>query len=296
MAATAHSDPYSIFIRKIGYSVGLEHTLKRLTELEQLYRSNEELTLATWKNLVESKDKWGLKTDHIADTYCSLRFIQKITGDILVLENLDSMSITCKLLEKESERETARSFIFLWAILVNDGELFMNLLLSDFNPSQIKKKLNQLRNYKISHLREKLRGKESMRRILRTITFEHQEKNKGGAGIGKSVTSLRRTEPLLQKRHSNGGGTPPKTIQLSDDYFRKVPPRRKDWARSLGLWNDNEGLTFKGRRFKHTLIQSGYISTNDNVFTFWPMDYELIRSGFRCGPTNQYEKSLGNSH
>jgi len=34
MAATAHSDPYGVFLRKIGYSVGLERTLERFGDLQ----------------------------------------------------------------------------------------------------------------------------------------------------------------------------------------------------------------------------------------------------------------------
>ena len=34
MAATAHSDPYAILLRKIGYSAGLEDTAKRVKDLD----------------------------------------------------------------------------------------------------------------------------------------------------------------------------------------------------------------------------------------------------------------------
>ena len=281
MAAIVHSDSFAIFMRRIGYSVGLERTLERLTDLERIYRSNRDLTLPSWKNLVTSECRWGLaNSKNIADVYFSLRFIQEVKGDVLVLENLDSMAIACKYLEKESERETVRAFIFLWAILVNDGEIFMNLLLSNFDDAQIKKKLSTAIDKKLSVLHEIFPRKETMRRISRIVTIERQETNKGSAGIGQSVNTLIRTKPLQEKELFRSDHSVRKSVQLSDDYFRKHPPRRKYWALSLGLWDDKVGLTCKGCRLIDAMIQSGYIS-DDGVFTFWPMDYELIRAGFR---------------
>ena len=281
MVAIVHSNPFAIFMRRIGYSVGLERTLERLTDLERIYRSNRDLTLPSWKNLVTSECRWGLaNSKNIADVYFSLRFIQEIKGDVLVLENLDSMAIACKYLEKEPEQETARAFIFLWAILVNDGEIFMNLLLSNFDDAQIKKKLSTAIDKKLSVLHKIFPRKETMRQISRIVTIECQETNKGSAGIGQSVNTLTRTKPLQEKELFRSDHSVRKSVQLSDDYFRKHPPRRKYWARSLGLWDDKVGLTCKGRRLRDAMIQSGYIS-DDGVFSFWPMDYELIRAGFR---------------
>ena len=57
MAATAHSDPYAIFLRKIGYSVGLEFTAERVQDLVASYIKNRDITAAGWHSLVTgSKD------------------------------------------------------------------------------------------------------------------------------------------------------------------------------------------------------------------------------------------------
>ena len=69
-------------------------------------------------------------------------------------------------------------------------------------------------------------------------------------------------------------------VEFSEDYFRKVPPRRREWARSLGLWDNKSGITKKGKKFLNELKNLGYID-DDGVFIFWPLDYELIRAGFR---------------
>ena len=281
MVAIAHSDPYSIFMRKIGYSVGLERTLERLCDLQEIYASNKDITVASWNELVRGKNNWNLKSDGIKDVFQSLRLIQRTAGDALVLENLDAISIACAILEHEEERRSARAFLLLWAILVNDGEIFVNLLSARFEEMQIKTVLSALIAKKRSALSEALPGKDSLKRIYRTVNIERQEKNRGSGGNAKSVASLKRTKPLQKGRAftADGGSTLSK-ITFSTDYFRKVPPRRKDWARSLGLWRDEYGLTTRGKGFINALKRANYID-EDDLFIFWPMDYELICAGFR---------------
>ena len=295
MAATAHSDPYSIFMRKIGYSGGLENTLKRMGDLEAMYVNNRDITLASWNKLVSGPEPkyWGLKTDNIADVFYSLRLIQRLPGDVLVLENLDAMAIISTLLEDAHQREMARAFLMLWAILANDGEIFINMLLAGFEEEQIKKKLRAMLLRKRVVLKEVLTGKEAAKRIDRVITIERQETNRGSAGGGvQSIASLKRTVPLQSERMGRGVNTTSSgAIEFSEDYFRKVPPRRKDWARSLGLWEDKSGLTQKGKEFVDRLTEAGYIDAN-GLFVFWPMDYELVRAGFRPDLLGKQAKSL----
>lgn len=280
MAATAHSDPYGIFLRKIGYSVGLERTLERFGDLQRSYVDSGDVTLASWTELVGPDTGWELKTDNIADVFYSLGFIHRTPGDVLVLENLDAAAVAAKVLRDPRKIEAARAFIFLWAVLVNDGEIFVNLLLADFDEDQIREKLSALIMYKRDVLAHAMPGRDAIERIARVVTIERQEKNKGSAGVGKSIASLKRTEPLEKTRGLEPEASVREAVELSDDYFRKVPPRRKDWARTLGLWEDDRGLTSLGRTFKNSLSATGYI-TEDDIFVFWPMDYELVRSGFK---------------
>ena len=277
-------------MRKIGYSVGLERTLERLRDLQELYVSRRDITLASWEELVRGENGWKLKSDNIADVFFALRFIHHHSGkDLLVLENLDAVAISASLLNDEKEKQAARSVLFLWAVLVNDGELFVNLLLAGFDEELIKEKLSDMIGYKRQVLATAIPGKDAMKRLARILTIERQEKNKGSAGASHSVASLKRTESLhkvkrtesLHKDRSLDSEEAIKeAVELSDDYFRKVPPRRKDWARTLGLWSDDAGLTTLGYGFTNSLRSSGYIG-DDGFFTFWPMDYELVRSGFK---------------
>ena len=84
-------------------------------------------------------------------------------------------------------------------------------------------------------------------------------------------------------------------IEFSDDYFRKVPPRRRDWASSLGLWDREQGrLSRHGHEFMDRLREAGYIDAHER-FTFWPMNYELLRSGFRPDLFGESTRSLWTS-
>lgn len=297
MAATAHSDPYAIFMRKIGYSVGLEYTAERVDDLVSRYLEDRDITAASWHELVTgSKDdgNWGRDKSaekHIGDFFNALRLIQRTSGDVLALENLDAIAIACELLGEEYADRAAREFLFLWAILVNDGEIFVNLLLANFEEQAIKDTLRTMMLNKRMAAVEHLKGKASGQRINRIVTIERQEKNKGSAGSGQSVASLRRTEPLQPERTTGLGSDEGDEIEFSDDYFRKVPPRRRDWAISLGLWNEEKGLTQRGQDFLDGLRRSGYIDASD-CFTYWPMDYELVRSGFRPDLIGKGTKTL----
>ena len=280
MAVIAQSDPYSIFMRRIGYSVGLERTLDRLQDLQELYVRNGDLTLSAWQNIVSSETGWKLRTDNIGDVFFSLGFIHRTHGDLLVLDNLDAAAVAGSMLKTQREQFAALSFVFLWSILVNDGEMFVNFLLAGFKEELIKEKLTALIIRKRKVLASALPGRDEIRRVSRVVSIERQHQNRGSAGGGRTLASLRRTEPLhTTSRTGSVAGKDPQT-DFSDDYFRKVPPRRKDWARSLGLWSDKDGLTAMGQRFIDQLRSLGYIVDRE-IFILWPMDYELVRSGFK---------------
>lgn len=295
MVATALSNPYSIFMRKIGYSVGLEETLKRIGDLEKKYTETGDITLSSWNELVHGPkpENWDLKSENIADFFYTMRLIQCIHGDILVLENLDALAITNTLLSDSQQKKIAREFLMLWAILVNDGEIFVNLLLAGFKENLIKEKLSEMIMEKRiqANKNPSLNRKIGAAQINRIINIERQETNKGSAGLGQSVLSLQRTTPLQVEKLQGMAKAESEAIEFSEDYFRKVPPRRKDWARSLGLWEDKSGLTQKGNQFIKGLTEAGYINEK-GLFIYWPMDYELVRAGLQPNLLGEQSKSL----
>ena len=300
MVATVPSDSYSIFMRKIGYSVGLENTLQRVHDLESMYLRKRDVTAASWRELVRARENWNLGSDNITDVFSSLRLVQRVPGDILVLENLDALAIANCLLAFDEhdggctgDRSAGRAFLLLWAILVNDGEIFVNMLLAGFDREEVKTSLRKMMLRKRASLARLLRSRGSIARIQRTITIERQEKNRGSARGPRSIASLRRTEPLERHKRRSLRPSEDTSIALSADYLRKVPPRRRDWARSLDLWDDEVGLTSRGKKFIAGLRNTGYID-KDGSFIYWPMDYELERAGFRRDLLGDDTKGLWN--
>ena len=171
MAATAHSDPYAIFLRKIGLLGWTGVHCERVDGLVSRYLHERDLTVGGWHQLVtgsKEEGNWGRDKSaekHIADFLYSLRLVQRTAGDVLILENLDAIAITSSILENASERGAARDFLLLWGILVNDGEIFVNLLLAGFQEQQIKGTLTSMMRHKRAALSAILAGKVSAKRI-----------------------------------------------------------------------------------------------------------------------------------
>src|SRR5450830_1702606 len=85
MVGIAQPENFSIFLRKIGYSVGLENTLSRFSDFCHLYAKTPQLKNSDWKALV--RKKWDLKTENIGDVFSSLK-IANITHRGFLLGHL----------------------------------------------------------------------------------------------------------------------------------------------------------------------------------------------------------------
>ena len=274
------TDPYGIFFRRIGYSVGLEETAARVRDLEALYLAKRDVTIGMWDHLVHSAECWGLKSAHIADVFYSLGLVWRTGTDIVILENLDAMAISSELSDDGEAAERGRSFLLLWAILANDGEIFVNLLMAGFERERCRQRLTLLVKKKRRFLRERIPGVRAVDRFLRAVSIERQASNPGSARRrgqpvypGGGRTSIVAGSRRVPWRELYSG-------EISDDYLRKVPGRRMAWACSLGLWEARGGITRRGESFIEGLTCSRYIGA-DGVFVFWPMEYELIRSRLR---------------
>ena len=288
------TDPYGIFFRRIGYSVGLEETAARVRELEELYLSKRDVTIGMWDHLVHSAKCWGLKSGHIADVFHSLGLVWRTGSDLLILENLDAMAISSALSDDSEAAARGRSFLLLWAILANDGEIFVNLLMAGFERERCRQRLTLLVKKKRRFLGDRIHGVRAAGRFLRAVSIERQTGNPGSAGRrGQTVFTGVGRAPLAAGA-SRGSRAEPDTVEISNDYLRKVPGRRMAWACSLGLWEDGDGITRRGASFIEGLARSRYIGA-DGIFVFWPMEYELVRSQFRpdlLGPTKGLWESV----
>lgn len=252
----------------------------RVRDLEALYLSKRDVTIGMWDHLVHSSECWGLKSGHIADVFRSLGLVWRTGSDLVVLENLDAMAISSELSDDGEAAERGRSFLLLWAILANDGEVFVNLLMAGFDRESCRQRLTLLVQKKRRFLSENIPGARAAEKFLRAVSIERQASNPGSAGRrGRSVNPGAGRTPIAAGR-SRVSQTGLYSGEISDDYLRKVPGRRMAWASSLGLWDDRGGMTCKGESFIKSLTRSGYIGA-DGIFVFWPMEYELVRSRLR---------------
>ena len=274
------TDPYGIFLRRIGYSVGLEDTATRVEELEALYLSKRDVTIGMWDQLVHSPDCWGLKTRHIADVFRSLGLVWRTPNDLVILEHLDAMAISTTLSASREAAVRGRAFLLLWAIFVNDGEIFVNLLMAGFERDKCRQRLTQLIQKKRHFLSERIGRSMALERFMRAVSIERQIGNPGGAGRRSRIASGGRVRASLAVGRHSISWTELEPEEISEDYLRKVPGRRMAWARSLGLWGNGDGITSRGEAFIKGLSRRGYIGA-DGIFVFWPMKYELVRNRFR---------------
>ena len=139
MADKAQFNQFSIFINKIGYSVGLEFTLERLRDFASLYANSNSLSYADVSRLVQSDkpDGWGLDNYHVLDVLQSLGVVSVRRGQVAVQEVGEALGILKKFHMQGALKQTifdvGLNFIFAHALVRADGDIFLNALLLDLS-------------------------------------------------------------------------------------------------------------------------------------------------------------------
>ena len=270
MAATVQRDPFSVLIRKIGYSAGLENTRERLLDLVRRYESAGLISNATWySDLV--KGTWNLRTQHIGDVFSALNIIDVHQGAVDILFGLDALAITKRLVPEE-KFERAVDAILCALVLISDGDIFLNCLAVDFDPIAVRTQLLNMIRSKRELAHQAIRLSALREKVDRIINIEAQKTNRGSSGSGKGVNLLTRTQPLGQEPGPLARPTDAEPT-ISDDYLRKVPVKRRDWARSIGLYADSH-KTESGRRLLSEIEEIGGRSA-DGSYALWPFLPEL---------------------
>lgn len=269
MVATVLRDPFTSLIRKVGYSAGLESTRSRLADLVELYARDREVTTAAWRNLVESQ--WGLKTHNIADVFSALNLLTVNQGAVDIQFGLDGLAIA-KLNCAEGSFSDAADAIFCVLILIADADIFLNCLSVDFEPEAVREVLLKMVASKRALAYEAIRLGGLREKVNRIINIEAQRTNRGSASSGRGVNLLTRTQPLAGTAGPLSP-SPDAEPKISDDYLRKVPPKRRDWAKSIGLYGE-QGKTERGVKLLEALSAKG-IRNNDGSYGFWPFEPEL---------------------
>lgn len=263
--ATLHRDPYEVLIRKIGYSVGLEATRERARDLAELYATSGGLSSTDWSELVKSR--WNLSTDHIAKVFAELNLVRVQPGAIDTLYGLDALGILWKQLTP-TEFEPALDAVLTALILIADADIFLNCMAGNFETEDCEGLLLSMIHDKRTDAHKAIRLSGLREKVDRVINIEVQKTNKGGALAAKGIDALKRTTALesklgpLQKPQSD-------VPTISADYLRKVPPRRRDWARSVGLFEEDT-RTPLGNKLLEAFSHAG-CRYPDGAYTLWPL-------------------------
>ena len=275
---TIQSDSYSIFIRKIGYSVGLENSLRRVRDLVDLYSREKDITPAAWKQLVHSPEPqgWGLDTDHIADFFKELDLIQRTKSDITILPGLDAMALAQLELGRNASFDLALRLAFASSIILADGDIFLNFLAGEFERDRVEPLLRDMILTKRKAIKKVIKVPQIIARIFKRVAIDVQPTNVGGAAVGKSLSEKKRTEPLRFRTTPLNHVVEDDQVHISDDYFRKVSGRRRDWAKSIDLCDEKGRQTELGHSLIAAFKELG-IGTDAGAFSYWPFSFELER-------------------
>lgn len=280
MVGIAQPENFSIFLRKIGYSVGLEQTLVRYIDFCKIYASVPQIKHAHWKNLIEIE--WSLKNHHINDVFNSLGIVEINSQGVYPGPFGEAGAICIKYFEKTPEKQvTALKHLLGLAITLSDGDIFINCLASSFEATQVVPKIREMIHSKRQKLFALFHTQQEREAIATAIGIERQRTNKGSSSP-KSRLDLSNTGGLsagIKKL-----GLPTKMDihfieEPSTEYLRHVLTPRMGWAKSLGL-TDKDGSTSElGWHWLQTFADRGFILVGGQ-YDLAPTSFELEKANF----------------
>jgi hypothetical protein len=296
MAVIVQADPYQSLIRKIGYSVGLENLVERVKKLVSLYVRDRAIGAVAFRDLVEKDFRRKNAVEHFANFYGTLNLIRVIVRDqvgglpnqvkrpgvpktLEPMYQLDSLSILRRIFETDDiGYDKALKVVLTQGIVEADGDIFLNALLSDFQPLEMRGRLESMVHTK----RRLLRG------VMRTQWAKIEQivdiKNESGPGANVAEEAApqgrfgRRTQPLGSSRRTSPlTQTTERAMVVPADYLDKVSVTRKGWAEDLG-WFAEGRKTEQGEHLLEAL-EGNIISVGSTPTTalFWGYRSDLER-------------------
>src|SRR5256885_724744 len=130
MVGTAQLANFAVFIKKVGYSVGLEALLSRSMDFAETYASVASLRESEWVELVHGK--WKLKSAHVGDVFGALGIASIKRREVIPGPIGESLGIVRKLSSDQEFTEACR-FLVALAIVNADADIFLNALKSSFD-------------------------------------------------------------------------------------------------------------------------------------------------------------------
>jgi hypothetical protein len=278
MVDKVRSNPFSIFIKKIGYSVGLEATLERLKDFANLYGAKATFSYADLKQLMHcpKPSGWDLKNEHIVDVLKSLNILFVRSSDVTILETGEALGILRQLQQDEKSFDKSLRFLFLESLIRADGDIFLNALISSFSPEAFESHISQMLNYKWTILEKHFVTPAKRSAIYQAVTIELQENNSGSKGT--IFSNKNKKSPFDIREGINNLTAERPSIIISESYKKKALPRRKAWAISLGLAEEDGSLTEFGQSFVQALANKGF--GGQGCMCVWPLKHELSSPEF----------------
>ncbi|KQU84554.1 hypothetical protein ASC78_08575 [Variovorax sp. Root318D1] len=296
MVGIVQPDDYSIFIRKIGYSVGLEQTLDRVIDFCEVYASRPQIKPGDWLELVF--DKWDLKSANIADVFGALGFVTVKSGAVYPGLLGEAGALCVKQLDKTDERRRALQRILALAVLLADGDIFVNALIAGFEPEATADLLVKMVSNKRHRLFEMFTGQHEREAISSVVTIERQRQM-----VGTKKPGIHRSEPLVEASRKLGLPAPKDVFKIdepSPTYLRHMLTPRREWARSFGFLTDRSCLSERGWSFLRHAAAMGFVAPGGEC-DFLPTKVELERARLsqfstlyqRCPETADYVRLIG---
>lgn len=275
------SKEFSVFLRKIGYSVGLEHTLERLNDFARLYGGRDTLSYADISRLLHAPKPNGWQLDrsneHILDVLRSLGVVDVRRGEVAVLEAGDALGMLMQLQgDGDAFRDSAR-FNFAYSLALADGDIFFNALAACFDPEEFARRLLRMIEFKWTLLEGHFSSSHQRAAIYSAINVEAQENNPGSRGKG-ALGNVPDPARLRQTRGALAPQVSRPEPKISGAYLAKALPRRKAWAVSLGLATDTGVPTTGGERLLKALAGKGYCGPS--CIAMWPLQHELLSPAY----------------
>lgn len=278
MVGTAQADNFTVFIRKIGYSVGLEYLLQRAAGFGRAYASVASFRESDWDQLVRSE--WGLKSSNIADVFGALDIARIQNREVYPGPTGEVLGILCKL-NPDGPSQRSVDLAVATAIVRSDGDIFLNSLQAAFEEEATKVLLLRMIQSKREALFGVFTNPRERQAVSKAVSIERQKANRGSSsGGGLDALTRRASLDSTTQRFGLPRSTDIYEIEApSNDYLRKITASRKGWAESLGLFSKGV-ITEAGNHFLLSLAEGGCAGP-DGAFNVWPTLFELESNQFR---------------